>query len=138
MEMHPKTTVLKPDKRMLKRYKEINYSQFHASDELMFEVEPMPPGPEAGGVKPKTRILVVTAGGEQRVWTEDYLAEQAGESREHRESLGGVELIFTRHSDAEHESITVRPADEAADIDVRYCYWFAWYAMRPEIKLISD
>ncbi len=126
------TTVLELDRRMFRRYQETNYEAYFMSPQLWFPVDPAPP---ADGLAPKARVVVVTAGGERRVYAYSGIANRCDASGQWTDELGGLALVFEYSADS--ETVMVAPDPPDAPIEVEYSFWFAWYAMYPEDDVLD-
>jgi len=128
--LHPETEVLAPDPALMDRYKREPYGSYYGSDQLRFPVDPLPP---ADGLPRKTPVVVVGAGGRQRVFSLATIATNADTSGTWRTVVGNVPVRFTVRSDP--LTAWVEPEDPGHSVQTVYCFWFAWYATHPGATL---
>lgn len=128
--LHPETRVLAHDDQRLKLYGRAPYKTYLGSDTLQFPVEPLPPA----GLPRKAAILAVRLGSEWRVYPVDALVERAAGGQD-TVRFGERTLRFQawRNDEKPAAARITDPVDEA----VR-AYWFAWYAARPEARILGE
>jgi len=117
----PATTVIRPDPRMAKRYKETKYATYFQSESLMFPVSRLPP---AGGPALKQRIVVVGVE-HPEAFTVAAIARHASTSGEWRTTAAGQPVRF--HVQPSTETVMAMSPDGSL-LPARYAFWFAWYA----------
>ncbi len=127
LEQHPDTTVLAPYDD-LKRYHETSYKPYDRTDELLFPVEPMAP---TDRLRLKSPCIVVGAGAARRLYPFADVARRCGDKGTWTDPANGV--TFRHATDPDAVWVT---GDNATD--VAYGFWFAWYAMDPDITLLPD
>jgi len=122
---HPATTVLRPDPRMAKRYKETSYDGYFRSGELMFPVTTDDDGPPD-----KDRIIIiVTAASVRGVYLADEILRRT-EGGTWDTRLGETRLRFTPRPASRTVTVTTDPP--GLPITKMYAMWFAWHAMQPQ------
>lgn len=136
-QMHPDTTVLARDPALLKRYRRSSPDQYFRSADLPYPVSPKPERDAMDPYTPeiKDRILAVRRGDEYHVWTYHALAAEA-----RKQVSGEPDDLRTWHQATGEEEITLMfdPRTETfavqadANVDFVHCFWFLWYAHRPE------
>jgi hypothetical protein len=121
-ERHPETTVLAPDYAKMHEYRRDPYGSYSSSELLRFPVDPLPP---ADGPEPKKPFVIVRDGG-YSAYSVESLVRLAG-----RDGIwidGSLRFRCRDQPPTVHvERVTGGPPD-----DVRYAYWFAWYATHRE------
>lgn len=136
LEAHPDTTVVLPDPANERRYKAFSYIRYFndRADGLKYPVAPLPAGSLTGRTLPrlKSRVVVITAGGERRVWPLTLLVKaleaNGADEGTIRLSQGGVPLEFTVRKLP--QSVLVH-AGGGNDISVAPMLFFAWWSMHP-------
>jgi hypothetical protein len=128
-ERHPGTHVLAADPALAKRYKREPYASYFGSDRLHFPVEPLPPD---DGLAMKTRVAVIGAGGERRVFLLSSIDAQADADGTWRTEIGGVPVDFAFCGSP--PSVFAEAVAPETSLETFYCCWFAWYAMHPGAK----
>jgi len=126
----PATTVLDPDRMLLKRYRGNPYGMYYGSDLLRFPVTPLPP---AGDPPYKTPVVVLESAGGRAVLAIPGLARRAGP-----DGSAGVATA------AGQAPLRVTPEPPTALVErgpgtpepVAHAFWFAWHAMHPEDPLV--
>jgi hypothetical protein len=133
---HPETTVLRRDERMIKRYKQTNYAPYFNSPRYVLPVEPLPPLPP-NGLEAKSRVVIVTIGGERRVWPIQAIQQRAEENGVMVDRIGGVAARFELVGAGPTRSavVSLETADAAPGAQVMYALWFAWHAQEPDTVL---
>jgi hypothetical protein len=117
---HPRTTTLRPDEHLLKRYQRNPYGSYLMSRKLRFPVEPMP---EGDGIDPMSRVVVVEAGGER--WIRPVAA--AGGPPVLVEEVFGMSVRM----DLTEPPFSVLITGDG-DASTFHGRWFAWYSQHPE------
>jgi hypothetical protein len=129
-ERHPGTRVLKPEPDLERLYKRDPYHSYFGSDLLHFPVRPLPP---QGSPRLKERLVVVSVGGDDRVFTLRGLASIAGADEGVVETEVGGVPVRLEFSVAPGTAI-VDPLEDPAQLEsVRHTFWFAWYALKRTI-----
>jgi len=121
---HPRTTVLKRDPRMIKRYQETSYETYFRSGGLMFPVTA--PSDLTDAPAPKDRIIAVTAGDTRGV----YLANEIFGKGTWQTQLDDTRLRFSAPPGS--ATVTVRTDPPGLPMTSIYAFWFAWHAMYPQ------
>jgi hypothetical protein len=126
----PATTVLDPDRTLLKRYRGNPYGMYYGSDLLRYPVAPLPP---AADPPFKTPVVVLESPAGRAVLEIPGLARRAGPagSTAAATPAGTVPLRVT----PEPPTALVE-AGPGAPEPVAHAFWFAWHAMHPEDPLI--
>ena len=127
------TTVIEPDLSRLQLYKEMDYDEYYRSDEIPFAFEPKP-DPARGPAVLKSRCLVVEIDGQRCVYPYDWLYEQEPRNDEgvwvDRSAPSPIAfLLTTEPRTASAWSMDAEPLTSWTS------YWFAAYAMDPEIDV---
>ena len=126
----PTTTVLDPDRTLLKRYRGNPYGMYYGSDLLRYPVTPLP----ATADPPyKTPVVVVQSAGGRAVIEIPGLARRAGPggSTAAVTPVGTAPLRVT----PEPPTVLVEPGPGSPE-PMAHAFWFAWHAMHPEDPLI--
>ena len=126
----PETTVLDPDRTLLKRYRGNPYGMYYGSDLLRYPVSPLPP---AADPPYKTAVVVVQSAAGRAVLEIPGLARRAGP--------GGSTVV---DSSAGTAAFRVTPEPPTALVEggpgapepIAHASWFAWHAMHPEDPLV--
>jgi hypothetical protein len=122
LEVHPDTTVIEPDPKLIKRYERNPYGNYFLTGQLRFPVDPLPPEDTHS---PMQRMVVVeTAEGR---WVRP-VGSPAAISGAWFEPLRGVRVWL--ESDEESYSVLV---DAGPGVRVYHTMWFAWYALHPDV-----
>jgi hypothetical protein len=130
LNMHPDTTVVDRDPKMIKRYKKTSYERYFQSARLRFPVDPLPP---EGGPRAKDRVVVVSTDRSRAVYALTGIARRAGADGSYQATLDGAAVQFQYR--AEPETVAVS-AGEGAPIRAVHSFWFAWHAMHPDDELV--
>jgi len=125
-QMHPDTEVVYPEKKLKKRYKR-HYGNYFGSDLVHFPVSPLPPGED---VKKKLPVVIVGVDGKRQVFSLDSIARHADDS-----GIWATEVFRVRIQFQVFESpLSVLVISDEA-LEIRYSFWFAWYALNPGVIL---
>ena len=127
---HPDTTVLDPDPRMKRRYKETAYERYFRSPDIKYPVDPLP-GVE--GLAIKDLVVVVDTNEERGVYPVAAIGDLADTTGIWETTLGATPLRFRYR--AVPPTVVVWSPD--ASVHVRYAFWFAWHAMYPQDQLAT-
>jgi len=130
----PETTVILRRPDMIRRYKETNYTGYFRASRLMFPVDGSLTPPEMiDGLQPKSRIVMVSAGGKRRVHPIDAGERGAEETAVIEDVVGGVPVRIETSGPLDRPGVVVL-ADDArqAELEVIHSFWFAWHALRPD------
>ena len=131
---HPGTTVLRPDPRMVKRYKKTSYDGYFRSAQLMFPVATDDEGPPA-----KDRVIVVTSASVRAVYLADEILRRSGSgtggSGTWDTRLGETRLRFTPRPGSRTVTVTTDPP--GLPVTKMYAMWFAWHAMQPQDRPVG-
>jgi hypothetical protein len=119
----PETTVLAPDPAMVKEYRRDPYGSYSSSDLLRFPVDPLPP---SGGPEQKAPMVIVRDGGQCLVYPIERIVSLAVPDGE------WINRQLRFRAWAEPPTVWVERVDGGRPTDVRYAYWFAWFATHPE------
>ncbi len=120
---HPDTTVLRPDPRMTKRYKETSYDEYFRSAALMFPV-----AADDNDLPDKERVIIVNTATDRGVYLADQIIRDT-ESGTWDTRLGDTLLRFTPRPGSRTVTVTTNPP--GVPITKTYALWFAWHAMHP-------
>jgi hypothetical protein len=127
LELHPDTTVIDRDPRVLRRrYNKSSPDQYLIRGRPIFPAEPAVPD---WGPGPLTEIVTVRVADEARVYPLPLIAERAGADGRWRDTLAGVPIAF------QYDPASSTVAVEAAGARTARALWFAWHAMFPEDEL---
>lgn len=126
LERYPDTTVLDRDPARKAYYKTTPYANYFGSDELLFPVRPLP---HVASLHNKSRVVIVSAGGQRRVFPLPVLSSRVDSSGTWTTTLGETALRFDYRPDP--GTVWVTPERPDAPVEVRYAFWFAWYSMHP-------
>lgn len=126
----PETTVLDPERAMLKRYRGNPYGMYYGSDLLRYPVSPLP---AAADPPYKTPVVVLQSGAGRAVLDIPALARRADPA--------GAATVVTPVGTAVLQAVPEPPtalAESApgAPEPVAHAFWFAWHAMYPEDPLL--
>lgn len=130
LSKHPDTTVLDFNRGKIKQYQSNPGGYYFGSDELEFEVDPLPP---AGLWPKKTPVAIVTINDERRVFPLPVLKERSTPGSIYRHDVGGVPVEFTYYP--EPETIWIEADDPS--LKIKHAFWFAWYALHPNDEVIG-
>jgi hypothetical protein len=126
----PETSVLDPDRTMLKRYRGNPYGMYFGSDLLRYPVKPLPASPDPPY---KTPVLVVRSDAGRAVLEIRGLARRAGPDGSVRvETAAGPVPVRAAE---EPPTALVEPGPGAPQ-PVAHASWFAWHAMYPDDPLV--
>jgi len=131
LAMHPDTSVIGWDARLVKRYEGSSPDQYFRSPELPFPVDPLPP---AGSLEQKDRIVAVTIDGERRVYPIKYIAEHVDEDGRMEDMIGTTPIVF-RYDRDYHAAALEMPGGD--DVQVIYAMWFAWFAVHGDADVVG-
>ncbi len=128
-KQHPSTTIMAPDADSKRLYKRDPYHSYRGSDVLRFPVEPLAP---EGALALKDRVAVVTHSGQDAVFALPFLELAVGEHRGSWAALLGDD-VYLIEFDTEIGTFAIAPhEDGAANLPVRFTYWFEWYSLHPD------
>lgn len=127
--LHPETTVLKPDPAKKKLYAK-QYGNYFGSDDLRFPVTPLP---SDWRIAKKTPVLIVQTGNVEKAYLYEAIAEKADPEGVWKTAIGDTPVVFHYYGDL--PSITVESLNPSKPIAVRYAFWFAAYAFHPKTEL---
>jgi len=127
--LHPGTTVLDRDLRITQRYKDAAPKGYFASDELLFPVQPKH---AENGPAGKTRVVAVTVGEDQRVYTLPDVLTRAADGV-WIDATGSTQLRFI--CNRETQTVRIENAQSGEPVQAIHAFWFAWHAMHPEDQL---
>jgi hypothetical protein len=125
-ERYPGTTVLRPEPSRRERYQRDPYIHDYGSDLMRFSVAPLPPRdtPEY-----KTPCVIVGVDHRYLVYPLPVIARRAVAGGIWETRQGGRSLRFT----CKDPPLTVWvDTPDAADVEVIYSFWYAWYSCRPQ------
>lgn len=130
---HPETTVIAPREEMTDAYKRDPYGVYFGSDALRFPVRPLPP--PSIQLARKERMIVVGEHAARRAYPFSFIAERTGASGRWETEMGGRPVVF--HVRREPLSADVEAVDGGAQPPVIYSFWFAWYAIHPDTRIVE-
>lgn len=123
---HPETTVPDPEPSRRERYQRDPYAHDYGSDVVRFPVEPLPP-PGTPGYK--TPCVIVGVDHRYTVYPLPLIAERTKADGTWEIRQGNQSLTFT----FTNQPATARvDAPGAAQVEVIYAFWYAWYSCRPQ------
>lgn len=131
---HPQTTVIDADPLRRRQYREISYERYLDSAELLSPV--IPPPTAENELSPKSRVVVLCAGAQERVLSLDQLLAALESTPNVDESIAGSTVRFTRAAQPAganrgHVHIDVMtPAGDSPAVEIYPCLWFAWQRVR--------
>jgi hypothetical protein len=146
LALHPDTTVIKRDERLVKRYK-ISYERYFETEHLQKPVKNLPPPPAVPAPPPerlplKARIIAIEDGKAWRVVPHAWLARLADDFAL---DIGGTRVVLRYHRPepgaAETVDVTLVPenlSDAGEEPAIVHALWFAWYAAHPDSTIIPD
>lgn len=120
---HPETTVLDPDRALLKRYRGNPYAMYYGSDLLRYPVEPLP---RAADPPYKTPVVVVEGPRGRAVLALPWLAARAGEGG--RVALDSAAGPLELRVATEPPTAFIEESPEGP-VPFAHAFWFAWHAM---------
>jgi len=127
---HPETTVMAPNPDSKRLYRRDPYHSYRGSDVLRFPVDPLPP---EGDLALKDLVAAIGFPDGEAYYALRYL-EQATGAPQGSWAAFHDGRVYVIDFDAEAGSFSVRPEDTTSPRPrVRFGYWFAWYAVDPEI-----
>lgn len=120
---HPGTTVLDPDRGLLRRYRGNPYAMYFGSDLLRYPVRPLP---AASNPPFKTPVVVIEGGGRRAALALPALATRSGRSGRisFDSSAGAVELEIAGEPPTAFVEQT-----SGGPVPLAHAFWFAWHAM---------
>lgn len=130
---HPETTVIAPREEMADAYKRDPYGVYFGSDALRFPVRPLPP--PSIRLARKERMIVVGEHAARRAYPFSFIAERAGNRGAWETEAAGRALRF--HVRREPLSVDVEAGDSGTQPPVVYSFWFAWYAIHPDARIVE-
>lgn len=128
---HPDTGVLEPSAGGLARkYRRRPYVSYLGSDRLQYPVRPLPPDGEGEpGLRLKSPVLSVWAGGQRRLYPLALLVERADGGGRWQDALAGRELNFRVWPGDPPVAVVTGRDDDA--VTCAEAFWFAWYSQEP-------
>ncbi|MBN2329129.1 MAG: DUF3179 domain-containing protein [Candidatus Omnitrophica bacterium] len=135
-QLHPDTTVLKPDPARKKLYRK-QYGNYFGSDDLRFPVKPLPP---EGETAKKTPVLIVRIPAPpsetrklapaylEKVFFYDDVAANADASGLWKTEIGQTALHLRYYDHPPAVALELNNAQQNS-LEIRYAFWFAWYAL---------
>lgn len=129
--LYPTTKVLDRNPQFKKRYKRNPYNSYYGSDLLRFPVDPTPPPTSAN----KTRIAIVGIEGLHQAYQVAEIGSLADSVGIWRTQFAGRTLTFQYRRNP--ETVYLVPENGVLPVDeVIYSFWFAWYAIHPDTRLL--
>ena len=135
LERHPETTVLSKDTGYFRDYDNQPYTQYFETDDVSYGAHGKPE--RRPDLKNKDKIVVVTAGGEQRIYVVPDVAAAVGSRESVDDTLGGVRLRITYLKEADSLRVEAADAAQADSVQIAYTFWFAWEELSPGVELWS-
>ncbi len=130
---YPDTQVIKPGMKFIERYKRQPYTSYYGSEELRFDVKPLPP---ADGPDRKAEVIAVFD-----ETTDSYEVFKVAElMAKANETPGGIVALpesgVRFACRAEPASSFAEALSSGAGVASVRAFWFAWYAMHPESEIM--